>query len=50
MHSTWQPVFAATGLQTMAEIMDHQTVFGRATPAQKKDKVRALKPRGTSVP
>ncbi|MET3934449.1 cation-transporting ATPase E [Arthrobacter sp. OAP107] len=35
--------------EAMAELMEHQTVFGRVTPAQKKDMVRALQRRGHVV-
>jgi cation-transporting ATPase E len=33
----------------LAEVMEHHTVFGRVTPAQKKDMVRALQRRGHVV-
>ncbi|WP_343212996.1 HAD-IC family P-type ATPase [Arthrobacter sp. H5] len=35
--------------EEMAEVMDRHTVFGRVTPAQKKDMVRALQRRGHVV-
>jgi cation-transporting ATPase E len=35
--------------QELAEVMEHHTVFGRVTPAQKKDMVRALQRRGHVV-
>jgi cation-transporting ATPase E len=35
--------------EELAEVMEHHTVFGRVTPAQKKDMVRALQSRGHVV-